>query len=116
MQQELVNVTKNGRQIVRVSREAPLDDKAATRSAERAAWERVVAALSASRAGEGRRRSLEGAQSRLRRHRRAHHRERRGEGTGVHTDDVTDISPVRGARQVEGAQVFRLWRPQQSTD
>ncbi len=52
VQQELVNVTKNGRQVVRVSHELPPDTnvpgtKAPTRSADVTAWERVVTALSA---------------------------------------------------------------------
>src|SRR5262249_26317832 len=47
VRQELVNVTKNGRQVVRVTREAPPATKAATPSADVLAWERVVAALSA---------------------------------------------------------------------
>jgi eukaryotic-like serine/threonine-protein kinase len=45
---ELVTVTKNGRRVVRVSQEAPTTvAKAAPRSADDVAWERVVAALSA---------------------------------------------------------------------
>jgi serine/threonine protein kinase/Leucine-rich repeat (LRR) protein len=45
---ELVTVTKNGRRVVRVSHEAPTPvAKAAPRSADVVAWERVVAALSA---------------------------------------------------------------------
>jgi serine/threonine protein kinase/Leucine-rich repeat (LRR) protein len=44
---ELVTITKNGRRAVRVSQEAPRETKAAARSAESSAWERVVAALSA---------------------------------------------------------------------
>ena len=47
VRQELVNVAKNGRQVVRVSREAPPETKAVTPSADVLAWERVVAALSA---------------------------------------------------------------------
>jgi Leucine-rich repeat (LRR) protein len=52
VQQKLVTVTKNGRETVRVSREAPTDTnaaptKVATRSADVTAWEHVVTALSA---------------------------------------------------------------------
>ena len=47
VRQELVTVTKNGRQVVRVSQEPPPAAKAAPRSADESAWERVVAALSA---------------------------------------------------------------------
>ncbi|HEY7311294.1 MAG TPA: protein kinase [Gemmataceae bacterium] len=44
---ELVTVTKNGKQVVRVSQEAPPDAKAAKTSADVTAWERAVAGLSA---------------------------------------------------------------------
>jgi Leucine-rich repeat (LRR) protein len=45
--QELVTVTKNGRQVVRVSQEpTPPDVKIARQSAEASAWERSVAAMS----------------------------------------------------------------------
>ncbi len=48
VRQELVTVTRNGRQVVRVSHEAgPPGAKIATRSAEVSAWERVVTVLSA---------------------------------------------------------------------
>ena len=47
VQQELVTVTRNGRQVVRVSRETSPATKAATPSPDVLAWERVVAALSA---------------------------------------------------------------------
>jgi Leucine-rich repeat (LRR) protein len=52
VQQELVTVTRNGRQVVRVSHELPpasttSETSVAARSADVAAWERVVAALSA---------------------------------------------------------------------
>ena len=84
VQQELVTVTKNGRQVVRVSQEPPRPQtKAAPRSADESAWERVVAALSAAEQVKAVARSLEGAQSRLRRPCRAHHREWRRAGTGV---------------------------------
>ena len=95
VRQELVNVTKNGRQVVRVSREAPPATKAATRSADVSAWERVVAALSAAeqvRAVAARLKELNpgfdgavvptienGVVREL----------------AFNTDDVTDISPVR---------------------
>ncbi len=51
LQQELVNVTRNGRQVVRVSQELPAvagapENKVATRPADASAWERVVTALS----------------------------------------------------------------------
>src|SRR5262249_37863034 len=45
VRQELVTVTKKGRQVVRVSREPPPDTKAA-KAAAAAAWERSVAAMS----------------------------------------------------------------------
>ena len=83
VRQELVTVTRNERQVVRVSREAPPVTKAATRSAEESAWERVVAALSAPEQIRAVERTFEGAQSRLRRRRRAHYREWRGEGAEV---------------------------------
>jgi len=92
---ELVTVTKNGRQVVRVTQEAPPDTKAATRSAETSAWERVVAALSAAeqvRAVSARLKELNpnfdgavvptienGVVREL----------------AFNTDDVTDLSPVR---------------------
>src|SRR5262249_46949362 len=47
VREELVNVTKKGRQVGRVSREAPPATEAVTPSADVLAWERVVAALSA---------------------------------------------------------------------
>jgi serine/threonine protein kinase len=92
---ELVTVTKNGRQVVRVSREAPPETKTAARSAETSAWERVVAALSAAeqvRAVAARLKELNpnfdgavvptienGVVREL----------------AFNTDDVTDLSPVR---------------------
>jgi eukaryotic-like serine/threonine-protein kinase len=96
VQQKLVTVTKNGRETVRVSREALPDTKAATRSADASAWERVVAVLSALeqvRAVGARLKELNpgfdgavvptienGVVREL----------------AFNTDDVTDISPVRG--------------------
>jgi len=48
VRQELVSVMKNGRQVVRISQEAPPPDaKAAKRSADASAWERSVAAMPA---------------------------------------------------------------------
>jgi len=94
--QELVNVTKNGRRVVRVSREAPPATKIATPSPEVSAWERVVAALSAAE-------QVRAVGARLK------ELNPNFEGTLVptiengvvrelvfNTDDVTDISPVRG--------------------
>ncbi len=96
LKHELVNVTRNGRQLVRVNQEAPPDTKAATRSAEASAWERVVAALSAAE-------QIRAVAARLKELNPAF------DGTVVptiengvvrelafNTDDVTDISPVRG--------------------
>ena len=84
VRQELVTVTKNGRQ--RRAGEPGAGD--ARNEARDAVTRRAGVGASRgcpvrSRAGEGCGRSLEGAQSRLRRRRRAHHRERRGAGTGV---------------------------------
>jgi Leucine-rich repeat (LRR) protein len=93
---ELVSVTKNGRQVVRVSQEPPPPAaKAAPRSADESAWERVVAALSATeqvKAVRARLKELnpsfdsplvpvieDGVVRELE----------------FNTDDVTDISPVR---------------------
>ena len=86
---------RNGRRVVRVSREAPPQTKAATRSADASAWERVVAGLSAAeqvRAVAARLKELNpsfdaalvptienGVVREL----------------AFNTDDVTDISPVR---------------------
>jgi serine/threonine protein kinase/Leucine-rich repeat (LRR) protein len=93
---ELVTVTKNGRRVVRVSQEAPRQTKATARSAESAAWERVVAGLSAAeqvKAFAARMKELNpnfdgavvptienGVVREL----------------AFNTDDVTDLSPVRG--------------------
>jgi Leucine-rich repeat (LRR) protein len=93
---ELVTVTKNGRRVVRVSQEAPRESKVATRSAETSAWERVVVALSAAeqvKAFTARMKELNpnfdsrvvptienGVVREL----------------AFNTDDVTDLSPVRG--------------------
>ncbi len=97
VKQELVSVTRNGRQFVRVSREAsPPDVKVATRSvsADATAWERVVSALSAAeqvKAVGARLKALnpgfDGAlvptlENGVVR------------GLEINTDDVTDISPV----------------------
>ena len=95
VKQELVNVTKNARQLVRVSREVTPEIKAATRSADASAWERIVASLSAAeqvRAVAARLKELNpnfdgnlvptienGVVREL----------------AFNTDDVTDISPVR---------------------
>jgi eukaryotic-like serine/threonine-protein kinase len=92
---ELVTVTNNGRRVVRVSREAPPETKITARSPETSAWERVVAALSASeqvRAVTARLKELNpnfdalvvptienGVVREL----------------ALNTDDVTDLSPVR---------------------
>ncbi len=94
--QELVTVTKNGRQVVRVSREAPPADAKVARPVEVAtAWERSVAAM---KAGE----QVKAVGARL--------KELNPDFDGVlvptiengvvrrleiHPDDVTDISPVR---------------------
>jgi eukaryotic-like serine/threonine-protein kinase len=93
---ELVNVTRNGRQLVRVSQEAPPAPKAATRSADASAWERVVAALSAAE-------QVKAVGARLK------ELNPNFDSTLVptiengvlrelafNTDDITDISPVRG--------------------
>ncbi len=94
---ELVTVTKNGRQVVRVSQEpVPPDAKVATRSADATAWERVVAALSAAE-------QVKAVGARLKELNPSF------DGAlvptiengvvrelGFNTDDVTDISPVRG--------------------
>ncbi len=113
---ELVTVTNNGRQVVRVSREAPPETKITARSAETSAWERVVAALSAAeqvRAVGARLKELnpnfDGAVVPTIENGVVRELE-------FNTDDVTDLSPVRAVRQVAGSQVYRLWRPQQSAD
>ncbi len=92
---ELVTVTNNGRRIVRVSREAPPETKFTARSAETSAWERVVAALSASE-------QVKAVTARLKELNPSF------DGAVVptiengvvreltfNTDDVTDLSPVR---------------------
>jgi serine/threonine protein kinase/Leucine-rich repeat (LRR) protein len=96
VKQKLVNVTKNARQLVRVSREATPEPKAAARSADESAWERIVTALSAAEQV----RAVAARLKELNPH---------FDGTVVptiengvvrelafHTDDVTDLSPVRG--------------------
>ena len=113
VQQELVTVTRNGRQVVRVSREASPDDEGRDAVRRRVCLGARRGRPVGSRAGEGRGRPLEGAQSQS--------------STAIvvptiengvvrelkfNTDDVTDISPVRALHQVEVSQVFRLWRPQ----
>lgn len=96
VKQELVSVTRNGRQVVRVSKEAlPPGFMVATPSAETAAWEGVVTALSAPE-------QVKAVSARLKKLNPGF------DGTVVptiengvvrevefHTDDVTDISPVR---------------------
>jgi Leucine-rich repeat (LRR) protein len=96
LQQKLITVTRNGRETVRVSREASPDTTTATRSADASAWERIVASLSAPeqvRAVAARLKELnpkfdgklaptieEGVVREL----------------AFNTDDITDISPMRG--------------------
>ncbi len=97
VRQELVTVAQNGRRVVRVSHEAvPRDANVPRRSAEVSAWERVVAALSAdeqAKAVSARLKELnpgfDGAlvptiENGVVRE------------VTFNTDDVTDISPVRG--------------------
>jgi serine/threonine protein kinase len=93
---ELVTVTRNGRRVVRVSQEAPTRvAKAAPRSADVVAWERVVAALSAAE-------QVKAFAARLK------ELNPHFDGTVLptiendvvreltfNTDDVTDLSPVR---------------------
>jgi Leucine-rich repeat (LRR) protein len=95
VRQELVTVTRDERQVVRISREAPPRTKAVTRSAEESAWERVVAALAAPE-------QVKAVSARLK-------ELNPGFDSAVvptiendvvrelafNTDDVTDISPVR---------------------
>jgi serine/threonine protein kinase/Leucine-rich repeat (LRR) protein len=93
---ELVTVARNGRRVVRVSQEAPRETKTATRSAETSAWERVVVALSAAE-------QVKAFAARLK------ELNPNFDGAVVptiengvvrelafNTDDVTDLSPVRG--------------------
>ena len=105
LQQKLITVTKNGRETVRVSREAPTNTlPAATRSAEASAWERVVGVLSAVdqvKAFTARMKELNP------------HFDALVEPTienGVvrelkfNTDDVTDISPVRALSRLRAVR------------
>ena len=110
---ELVTVTNNGRRVVRVSQEAPTPvAKAAARSADVVAWERVVAALSAAE-------QVKAVAARLK------ELNPNFDGAVVptiengvvrelafNTDDVTDLSPVRVLSRLRAVQVYRLWRPQ----
>jgi serine/threonine protein kinase/Leucine-rich repeat (LRR) protein len=109
VQQKLVTVTKNGRETVRVSREAPTDTnapltKVATRSADVTAWERVVAALSAAeqvKAVGARLKQLnpgfDGALVPTIEHGVVRKLE-------FNPDDVTDISPVRALTKLRSLE------------
>jgi Leucine-rich repeat (LRR) protein len=101
---ELVNVTRNGRQVVRVSQEPPPAAKTAPRSADESAWERVVASLSAAE-------QVKALSARLK------ELNPNFDGAVVpviengvvrelafNTDDVTDLSPVRGLTRLRAVK------------
>ena len=96
LQQKLITVTRNGRETVRVSRETSPETNTATRSADASAWEHIVASLSAAE-------QVRAVAARLK------ELNPKFDGTLVptieegvvrelafNTDDITDISPVRG--------------------
>jgi Leucine-rich repeat (LRR) protein len=105
LRNELVNVTRNGRQVVRVSQEPPPPAaKTAPRSADESAWERVVASLSAAE-------QVKAFAARL--------KELNPNFDGAvlptiengvvreltfNTDDVTDLSPVRGLTRLRAVK------------
>jgi serine/threonine protein kinase len=97
VRQELATVTKNGRQVVRVSQEPPPDTKAA----EAAAWERAVAALPATK-------QVEAVAARLKDLNPGFDGKvvptiENGVVTGLafSTEQVSDISPVRASSRLK---------------
>jgi Leucine-rich repeat (LRR) protein len=90
---DLVNVTKNGRQVVRVSQEPPRP--AAPRSADESAWERVVAALSATEQVKAVRARLKELNPNFDSPLVPVIEDGVVRELTFNTDDVTDISPVR---------------------
>jgi Protein kinase domain len=106
LQQRLITVTKNGRETVRVSREASPEPKTAARSADASAWERIVASLSAAE-------QVRAVAARLK------ELNPKFDGNLVptiedgvvreiafNTDDVTDISPLRGLVRLRSLRCF----------
>jgi serine/threonine protein kinase/Leucine-rich repeat (LRR) protein len=93
---ELVNVAKNGRQVVRVSQEPPPPAaKAAPRSADESAWERVVAALSATEQVKAVRARLKELNPNFDSPLVPVIEDGVVRELAFSTDDVTDVSPVR---------------------
>ena len=96
LQQRLITVTRNGRETVRVSREALPDTRTATRSADAIAWERVVASLSATEQV----RAVGARLKELNPHFDSNLQPTIENGVvrelKFNIDDITDISPVRG--------------------
>jgi hypothetical protein len=100
VRRELVTVTKKGRQVVRVSQE-PLPDTKAARVAAQAAWERSVAAMSATE-------QIKAVSARLKQLNpgfdgRVQPTVENGVVTGLafETEHVSDISPVRACTRLK---------------
>jgi hypothetical protein len=94
VRQELVTVNRNGRQIVRISQEAP-----PVTAAE--AWEKSVAALPVENQVEAVERRLRELNPEFRGHVESGIRDGKVWGLGFLSDRVTDISPVRALEGLE---------------